>query len=440
MNRLKLNWALSSAEERSNFLMSYLDGLPFEPSSDELEMCANYVLWGKDENGQNPAQNGEILLEGKSKTWTREKPTESLDELLESPTFNEATFRPVTAPPIKTSRKTFSREDALKKAPVYLKDTLRELFRQIDELDLEICYYDLEHGKRKNPPRSELLERFTKEEQEKLRQRALHWNQRVYLKKRHLLVELRREQFTIRDSFVFQIQRETQPLVQEPILPPTFGEDVRVLPLGARGQKIAPDFFREKNDLNPESFSEEELKKISKFLWRKNDDSAPYTFDFREVEHVYQLFLALEELRDDDTESIRFLIDTLEYYIELADLDDIQKEILDMKIKKMKNCEIAEIVNRKYGKSYTANYISTIFKQRIIPKINNAAKLHQEIVENIFFEEEFKKCSMCGTWYLRNTDFFVKRTKSKDGLTSRCKKCDKKVRDLKKAREVKGNE
>ena len=80
---------------------------------------------------------------------------------------------------------------------------------------------------------------------------------------------------------------------------------------------------------------EEELKKISKFLWRKNDDSAPYTFDFREVEHVYQLFLALEELRDDDTESIRFLIDTLEYYIELADLDDIQKEILDMKIKKL---------------------------------------------------------------------------------------------------------
>ena len=33
-------------------------------------------------------------------------------------------------------------------------------------------------------------------------------------------------------------------------------------------------------------------------------------------------------------------------------------EILDMKIRKVKNIDIADIINKKWGKSYTANYIS----------------------------------------------------------------------------------
>jgi hypothetical protein len=66
---------------------------------------------------------------------------------------------------------------------------------------LAINYYDLAHGKRINPPREELLRTFTAAEQEELQQWSSKWNQYTYLKQRHLLVELRREQYTLRDSF-----------------------------------------------------------------------------------------------------------------------------------------------------------------------------------------------------------------------------------------------
>jgi len=56
------------------------------------------------------------------------------------------------------------------------------------------------------------------------------------------------------------------------------------------------------------------------------------------------------------------LLDTLKYYIEMTDLTEAQREILDLKINKIKNQDIADIINKKYGKSYTANYISTIFR------------------------------------------------------------------------------
>ena len=68
----------------------------------------------------------------------------------------------------------------------------------------------------------------------------------------------------------------------------------------------------------------------------------------------------------------------------------------------------------------------------IISKINEAAAFHKKILSNLFFEEEFKKCTCCGTWLLRGPEIFVRKARSKDGLANRCKKCDKAERQRKK--------
>ena len=107
-------------------------------------------------------------------------------------------------------------------------------------------------------------------------------------------------------------------------------------------------------------------------------------------------------------DNTNFLIRTLFYYLDFAEITEVQKEILDLKIKKIKNQDIANKINKKFGKSYTANYISTIFRQKIIPKINAAAAFHKKIVSNLFFEEEFKKCSCCGVYLLRDPEIFVR--------------------------------
>ena len=119
------------------------------------------------------------------------------------------------------------------------------------------------------------------------------------------------------------------------------------------------------------------------------------------------------------------LLDTLNFYVERAELSEVHKEVLDLKMKKMRNTDIASIINKKWGKSYTPNYISTIFRQHIIPRINDAAIFHEKIVSNLFFEEEFKTCTGCGETLLKCPENFTRKGRSKDGFTSRCKKCEK---------------
>ena len=55
---------------------------------------ANYILFGKDSNGQNAVERGEVQIQTKYASY-RKKKEESLDELANSPTFNEAELQPV---------------------------------------------------------------------------------------------------------------------------------------------------------------------------------------------------------------------------------------------------------------------------------------------------------------------------------------------------------
>ena len=443
-NRLNLDWTLSTATERSAFLQQYMEEDIFEkrpPTEEELETMANYLLWGQDEDGLNPDQRKEIQLPRKNATWASQN-IESLDELLESPTFSENSIYEFGAAAPKKVREVFSREELRTKLSPAQLQPFEDLWGEIDRIEIIINFFELEKGKRTKPPRNELLGRFSKEEIETLEARSQKLTQFRYLKLRHLLVELRRQQYTLRDSVLPRILGST-----DAPAPSTFERnennfdiDIPVFPLGIQEKLV----FRDFDELVPGVFKEEELKIISDLYWEKKDEekrvqreSKPY-FDFRDLEMVYQLFLDLEEFaadqegEDDFLKTGSKLLDALWFYVRQADLPPIQRKILDLKIKKVKNQDIATIVNQEFGKSYTTNYISTIFRQKIIPTINEAAIYHEKLIGSIFFEEDFKVCSKCGRLLLRDSINFVRRTRAKDGLSNHCKKCDKEEREKKK--------
>lgn len=437
-SRLRLDFTLTTTEEREAFIEEYTRELTFTPTSDELEMMGNYILWGKDPDGKSSVQRKEIQISTRHNTWQK-KDDESLDALLESPTFNESNL--FGTPHSKPTRATFSRKEAQQEAPPHMQQIFNELFSQIDTLDLVINYYDLLHGKRKNPPRQDLLDKFTEEEQSQLEDRAAHLNQFKYLKLRHELVELRRQQFTLRDSYRPIVQRTTPQLPVITEQHTIFEFNCEVLPLGVVMEEgILHKLFLDEENLNPKTFSESELAKISDFYWEKQNDyiNLPDLYinflDETHVAAVLNLYFELEDSYNEDDLDLmtKRLLETLQYYIKLARLTDAQREILNMKIQKKTNNEIQKYINKKYDKSYTINYISTIFRQKVIPSICEAVEYHMEIVGNLFFEENFKKCTMCGKTLLLCKHNFIKKSRSKDGYSNRCKVCEKEERKRKK--------
>ena len=439
-NRLHLDFSISGTSDRKDFVDHYVQRPEFisKPlTEDELETIANYILWGKDSDGLNVTQRGEIQIETRNKTWQRDD-TESLDAMMESPTFNEASLRRPTEARTRIQREVFDRQRALAECPAHLVPVFEELFTRIDKLELSIHFYEFAHGRRKEEPRAALVKRFSPEEVEAAKQIASKWNQFKYLKQRHLIVELRREQFTLRDSYIEKHLRHTPP---EPDLDPVhldFDAEIPVYPIGLVGAPFSKLIFKPAADLNPFTYTEKELDTLIHLYWNKSSSPRPVLFfDFGELEHVYELFGQLNELEEEiDTlpleSNLKKLLDTLKYYITLTDLNEVQSEILDLKINKVKNQDIALYINKKYAKSYTANYISTIFRQKIIPQINETARFHALILENMCFEENFKKCNGCGQWLLIDAQNFVRKSRSKDGFSTKCKKCDRADRQRKK--------
>lgn len=442
-NRLHLDFKLNTTEERNAFLQQYLLRPEFTerpPTEDELETMANYLLWGKNPvTGLNVKQEGLIDIETKHSTWNRHNEVESLEGLMEQPAFNEASVSSIAdSAPVKIKKEVFSRKDALANCPASLRNDFLELFHRIDRTELMINLYELAHGRREKPPRDQLLSKFTEEEQEAMREKVSHWNQYRYLKMRHELVEMRQEQYSLRDAF----QAPMAPAAPSPdsaIEPAAFGMEIEVLPLGLMDGYAARGLvFRKWEEIIPANYTEENLQIISDLYWQKKSykpGSQQHYFDFRELEHVYQIFQLFFELKDEAEDAkmqlgstLPALIDTLNFYVEQAELTELQREILDMKLRKVKNVDIALEINKKWKKSYTPNYISTIFRQHIIPKINEAAAYHEKIIGNVFFEEEFKVCTGCGKTLLRDASNFTRRSRSKDGFTSKCKICEKNAR------------
>lgn len=420
-NRLDLDFTIETAAERSEWLNHYIEGLGFAPTPKELETCANYVLWGKDANGLNAKQTKEIQLETRYGTWDA-KSVESLDALRESPTFNEASVSTLTDVHYKVPKTTFSRAEARRNAPPAVLEALEQLWSAIDRLELELNFYEIAHNKRTKPPRDALLSRFSSNEINEIATHGFGLRQSEYLKKRHQLVELRREQYGYKDLYSAPVQKSDFEFYQGP----TTLNVVDALPVGLRHSNDPFDalIFPEGRYPIPSDFGEADLNYVYKLLWRTHD---PLIFDFTRLEDVYNLLLMFEELNGEtpNLESeLSELLSTLHYYIGVANLTPIQSDILRLKIDHVKNVDIASQINASYNKSYNANYISTIFRQKIIPAINEAAYLHRQTLENIFYPENFQTCRQCGKTLLLHELNFVHKAKSKTGFTTRCKRCD----------------
>lgn len=106
----------------------------------------------------------------------------------------------------------------------------------------------------------------------------------------------------------------------------------------------------------------------------------------------------------------------------------IYLRIVELKIDKKQNEEIQATLQEEFGKTYSIEYISSLWRNKI-PKI-----IANEAIEDFLTWEyktrnyPMKKCSKCGVTKPAHNQFFSKNKTSRDGWYSVCKQCRNKKR------------
>lgn len=463
-NRLNLNFVLETAEERVNFVDRYLAEFPYEPTEEELETIANYILYGKassdayfnlldrkGKDGQRSVVNaGYVQINSRYGTA---QPEESLDALYEVEGGSPDTQFNFKA---NLSGRASAPKSAYKKIkqPVFDRDEARaqlrerglldllliheDLWKEIDEVEYAVALYEIKTGYRRVSleVRPELSARMTSAQKEAAEELVSHLNIYRASKLKHHLVELRRQQYVYRDVYRptilnhFYSRHATEPETS------IFS---RVLPLGGpSSNSLAALLFSP--EVTPAHFSPLFQDYIRRLLLT-NEALSPrersLSFDFTNPNHVALLIYNYNNLFDDsegadfseDQEHLNQFIGALNFYIAQANLKPFQHDLLKLKIAGVRNEDISQYIFDHYQKRYRTNYISTIFREKCCREITKAAERHLASAHAILGgPSNFKRCSECGKFLLKSTDYFIRRKSAHDGLSGFCKECGKKKR------------
>ena len=395
---LQLDFKLITVDERTAYVNKFfLENEGYVPSKHELTTITNYILFGKDpfinKHGQydpelpvekwtNMCNRKEIEIPTKYTTWAKKQPA-SLEETLESPVFNEAEL---LQPRIqgKTIRPVFDRDEE-SDIP-----TIGGLWETIDHYNEKL----------KDP---ELTS-------------AQHYQYT------HMIVELRREQFTLRD--IFKPIRTHRARNHTHFIP--MPSDLEIDWDGSNSKYgCAPMGVYYEGDLR---FDDPLTLADTKDDWGYSEDS-PHIIDFCDphqidvlVHHYYDI---VDRCTYEPFAAQCAIVRTLDYYIGKTDLTEIQREIVNYKKLHWPNKLIVEEINQKYQKSYNPNYISTIYQKSCARIAKTAERIFNYYKERIN-PASFKKCAVCGEMKLRNSDEFMRKARNSDGFSSKCKECEKK--------------
>ncbi len=499
--KIQLDFSKSSLSDRLEVANQYAHA---NLSTKNCNHIADYILWSRDENGKCISKNEDFELSSK---WSASQP-DSMEAIMEAETHMPNFYAVGEIPPTLVRKQKFSRTDALVSP---LAPHFRALFEEIDRLDVLISFAI---GKE---PREELVNRMEPSCLFALRAKAAKLSPKELQRARHDLVDLRTEQYELRDSYKPQLRNAKQPLGKvelalleiEPLglwaeptttlgkflwadkpTPPTNDEDRRRLAqalkrLLARTCKQTTTQTQTQNSLHDGLHEREVINlshataRTSKQACKQDTKQTPteehscqnevglheravektshdsdhlherevknlcqnhereVTFDLRDPNSwlqllpyyntIYNAKLEAEERHDIESEAPA-LWNTIQYYFDRALMQAEYRLIVEMKSENWRNEDINNELRRRNLKTFSVNYISTIYKKRIPKLLAQAVEAHYELALALDQPDEWKRCSKCGKLLHLDSNHFRRLGKSKDGFVGSCKQCDKKKR------------
>lgn len=395
MPKFTLNFDIPTSQERMEAIKDIdLSSL----NASELETVSNYVLYGKDSDGKSVVDRKEVQIKRKFNSYEKDRFV-SLDEMMESPTFDESTLQKN-----KTQYKKI--KPSIDKEKAQNVPGMKELWASIDAMAAQLQAL-------KDKPNQ------TPEDRKKI----------YYMN--HHLITLRKQQYYLMDSVYPTILGQKNKAEYHPY-PTEYQMNYPILPRGTMLEKDDkffkfPRLSRGLDLEKPHIYTEDEVEQMK-------SEGKPF-FDFRNTDHLYQLIQHYAEIQA----FVEFMPDsplhnllwTLDFYIEKANLSEQQALIIRDKKQRCPNKEIAKHLMDELGIYHQENYISTIWNKTII-LIAEAVELNYDEFLCKDYNKAWKTCSRCKMELLRDPRNFVKKAKASDGLTGRCKKCDKELRQMNK--------
>lgn len=484
--KIQLDFSKSSLSDRLEVAAQYAHA---NLSAKNCKHIADYLLWSRDENGICISKNEDFELSSK---WSASQP-DSIEAIMEAETHIPNFHAVGEIPPTLVRKQKFSRAEALASP---LAPHFKALFEEIDRLDVLIAFA---MGKE---PREELVNRMEPSCLFALRAKAAKLSPKELQRARHDLVDLRTEQYELRDSYKPQLRNAKQPIgkvelapleieplglwasptttlgkflwVEEPT-PPNNDEDRRRLAQALKRllartckhtttqnttQTQTQNSLHEREVINlshatartsrqntkqtpiEEHSCQSEVglhEREVKNLYQNYDGlhEREVTFDLRDPNSwlqllpyyntIYNAKLEAEERHDIESEAPA-LWNTIQYYFDRALMQAEYRLIVEMKSENWRNEDINNELRRRNLKTFSVNYISTIYKKRIPKLLAQAVEAHYELALALDQPDEWKRCSKCGKLLHLDSNHFRRLGKSKDGFVGSCKQCDKKKR------------
>ena len=157
--------------------------------------------------------------------------------------------------------------------------------------------------------------------------------------------------------------------------------------------------------------------------------------NFYNTNHVSALLCNYEKLKEENWSNCTgdakwMLMDFDNLIVETFKDDPMLRDVVYGKIYGYTNLEIQTGLKEKYGSTYTIEYLSSLWRNKI-PKMIVDTATEKWIIWHYTFEEKgyWKKCTKCSKIKLGINRFFSKNSASKDGLYSICKSCRNKKSD-----------
>lgn len=404
-----LDYGIERDTDRLKAVEDILDKLETNPSSTELEQMGSYILYGKDENGLNAYQRGEMLADRRYASFrTKADKNISLDALLENPLAGEQDLIEVTqkiryiAPKTTITRPKYNKKTG---ALIDPGDSdipgMRELWECIDRNEHWIAVLE-----GKVPPQGDEM---------------LFDNPYRLYRLKHALVDMRRHQYYLKDAYKPTIHFLAADHPKRRYI--NWNSDSFYWIAREEWEKRVNNTYFPVSKKIEDYETKNEGKEV-KWVVRR------HTFNWEDPKHIAALisnYAPLKTLLWDklDTDGHTLLID-FERYRALAHLTPSREFILDQKLNQLTLEEIQHAVKIHFGLEYGLNRINTITASEIPKAIAAAVTRHRIIIETP--KKQCKICKECGRLLPKNPIFFCVNNSRHDKFAIRCKECERKLR------------